>query len=115
MERLAEITGLGEVEIEAFRADLARMKASERPGFLKEVITQEEARRADLLAGREEDLVDDAKVLLESLPEEMENIRKKLVEKGMAPEEIGIILEEAKTLSKPDLDALLDSLGIRLD
>ncbi|MHA2360816.1 MAG: hypothetical protein ACXAB6_02645, partial [Candidatus Thorarchaeota archaeon] len=115
LERLAEITGLGEVEIEAFRADLARMKASERPGFLKEVIEQEEARRADLLAGKEEDLVADAEVLLESLPEEMENIRKKLVEKGMAPEEIDIILEEAKTLSKPDLDALLDSLGIRLD
>ncbi|MBE0527528.1 MAG: hypothetical protein IH631_11345 [Candidatus Thorarchaeota archaeon] len=50
LEELASITGLGEEEIEAFRADLSRMKASERPGFLKEVIDQERARRADVLA-----------------------------------------------------------------
>ncbi|MCK5264602.1 MAG: hypothetical protein KAR03_03260, partial [Candidatus Thorarchaeota archaeon] len=50
LEELALITGLGEAEIEAFRTDLARMKASERPGFLKEVIDQERARRADVLA-----------------------------------------------------------------
>ena len=38
LEELAAITGLGAVEIEAFKADLARMRASERPGFLKEVM-----------------------------------------------------------------------------
>jgi hypothetical protein len=33
----------------------------------------------------------------------------------MAIDEIDIIIEEAKSLSKADLDALLNSLGINLD
>ena len=115
LERLAEITGLGEVEIQAFRADLARMKPSERPGFLKEVIEQEEARRAEELAGKEEVIAEptlDKK--LEELPEETEELKQKLLSKGLAPEEIEVILEEAKNLSKADLEALLASLGIDL-
>jgi hypothetical protein len=115
LEELASITGLGDEEIEAFRADLARMKASERPGFLREVIDQERARRADVLAGpiKEEPKVED--VPLSDLPGELEDLRKKLLKKGMAGDEIDIIIEEAKSLSKADLDALLDSLGIELD
>ncbi len=115
LEELASITGLGEAEIEAFRADLSRMKASERPGFLKEVIDQEKARRADVLAKpvkvtpRKEDIP------LKDLPGELEDLRTKLMKKGMASDEIDIIVEEAKSLSKADLDALLDSLGISLD
>lgn len=116
LERLAEITGLGAVEIEAFKADLAKMKASERPGFIREVITQEEARRADALArAKEPDREFEVPSTLEARPEELDEIRQKLVTKGMAPEEIDVILEEAKNLSKADLEALLDSLGIRLD
>ncbi|MDF1540860.1 MAG: hypothetical protein P1Q69_18325, partial [Candidatus Thorarchaeota archaeon] len=116
LERLAEITGLGTAEVDAFRADLATMKASERPGFLKEVIVQEEARRADALSKADDK--DEPEVDVESLgerPEDMEEIREKLITKGMAPEEIEVILEEAKSLSKADVSALLDSLGIRLD
>jgi hypothetical protein len=115
LEELASITGLGEEEIEAFRADLARMKASERPGFLKEVIDQERARRADVLAGPVVEEAPVEEVPLADLPGELEDLRKKLLKKGMASEEIDIIVQEAKTLSKADLDALLDSLGIDLD
>ena len=116
LEELASITGLGEEEIEAFRADLARMKASERPGFLKEVIDQEKARRADVLAPKPaEKEVPEQDIPLEELPGELEDLRKKLLKKGMASEEIDIIVNEAKSLSKADLDALLDSLGIDLD
>jgi len=116
LEELALITGLGEEEIEAFRADLARMKASERPGFLKEVIDQERARRADVLADKPvKKPKSDAEIPLEELPGELEDLRKKLLKKGMASEEIDIIVNEAKSLSKADLDALLDSLGIELD
>jgi hypothetical protein len=113
--RLAEITGLGPEEIEAFRADLARMRPSERSGFLREVITQEEARRAEALAGYEVEPEPVEKVVLEEEPGEMEELRARLIKKGMAMEEIEIILEQAKTLSRADLEALLDSLGISLD
>ncbi|MGY5872462.1 MAG: hypothetical protein RTV72_09470 [Candidatus Thorarchaeota archaeon] len=115
LEELASITGLGEAEIEAFRADLARMKASERPGFLKEVIDQERARRADVLAKPVKEVAAPEDILLADLPSELEDLRKKLLKKGMAGDEIDIILEEAKSLSKADLNALLDSLGIDLD
>ncbi|TFG33769.1 hypothetical protein EU527_06780 [Candidatus Thorarchaeota archaeon] len=115
LEELASITGLGESEIEAFRADLARMKASERPGFLKEVIEQERARRADVLAKPVKEKLIPDHIPLQDLPGELEDLRNKLLKKGMAAEEIDIILEEAKSLSKADLDALLDSLGIDLD
>ncbi|MHA1135706.1 MAG: hypothetical protein ACTSSE_04400 [Candidatus Thorarchaeota archaeon] len=115
LEELASITGLGDEEIEAFRADLARMKASERPGFLKEVIDQERARRADVLATPTDVVTPEEDIPLQDLPGELDNLRKKLLKKGMAGEEIDIIINEAKSLSKADLDALLDSLGIDLD
>jgi len=115
LEELAAITGLGAAEIDAFRADLARMRASERPGFLKEVIDQEKARRADVLAKPPEEEPAPEEVPLEQRPEELDDLRQKLLKKGMAAEEIDVIVEEAKSLSKADLDALLSSLGIDLD
>jgi len=116
LERLADITNLGPDELAAFRADLSRMKASERPGFLREVIEQEEARRADALAERDGVRKTDRDAeLLGAQPEELESIRKKLRQKGMADSEIEIIIQQAENLSKADLEALLDSLGIRLD
>lgn len=113
LERLAEITGLGKLELEAFRQDLARMRASERPGFIREVIEQEEARRAEALA-EAEPIPAEAKEILEEKPEELEELRLKLKRKGMSDDEIEIIIDQAKGLSKADLEALLDSLGIKL-
>ncbi len=115
LEELASITGLGEAEIEAFRTDLARMRPSERPGFLKEVIDQEKARRADALAKPVKEAPAREELRLEETPGELQDLKEKLLKKGMAPEEIEVIVEEAKSLSKADLDALLDSLGIDLD
>jgi hypothetical protein len=115
LEELASITGLGETEIEAFRADLARMRASERTGFLKEVIDQEKARRADVLAKPPVDELTPEEIPLEQRPEELEDLRQKLLKKGMSADEIDVIIEEAKSLSKADLDALLSSIGIDID
>lgn len=117
LAQLAALTGLGQVELDAFRADISRMRASERPGFIREVIQQEEARRAEDIAAKKEPAKPEVETptRLADRPEDLEEIRQKLVTKGMAPEEIDIILEEAKNLSKADLKALLDSLGIRLD
>ncbi|RDE10809.1 MAG: hypothetical protein C4K47_10925 [Candidatus Thorarchaeota archaeon] len=117
LEQLASITGLGAKEVEAFRSDLARMKPSERPGFLREVIAQEQARRAEALGEKaaEKPAVKPEKELLGAKPTEMEELKMKLQKKGMAPEEVDIILDQAKSLSKADLKALLDSLGIELD
>lgn len=115
LEHLAAITGLREAELEAFRQDLSRMKASERPGFIREVIEQEEARRAEALEEDEEARrPEEAKEVLEQKPEELEELRVKLRRKGMSNDEIDITIEQAKGLSKADLEALLDSLGIRL-
>ncbi|TFG09279.1 hypothetical protein EU538_05575 [Candidatus Thorarchaeota archaeon] len=114
LERLAEITGLGNEEVEAFRTDLARMKPSERPGFIKEVIAQEEARRADELAGEEEPEIKREPTLGE-LPEELQDLKMKLEQKGMSSDEVDTILEEARNLSKADLKALLESLGIDIE
>ncbi|MFW9956334.1 MAG: hypothetical protein ACFFD3_17460, partial [Candidatus Thorarchaeota archaeon] len=116
LTELAALTGLGQIEIDAFRADLARMKSSERPGFLREVIEQEKARRADDIAkAKEIEEPERVAETLEQRPEDIAELREKLLAKGMAPEEIDVILEEARNLSKADLKALLDSLGIRLD
>jgi hypothetical protein len=113
LEELADLTGLGEKELEAFRSDLARMKASERPGFIREVIRQEKARKTEEGAlveePEEKELVEKT---LGSQPEELEDLREKLKDKGMTPDEIEVILEQAKNLSKSDLEALLESLGI---
>jgi hypothetical protein len=116
LQQLASITGLGPQEVEAFRSDLARMKPSERPGFLREVITQEQARRAEALAEKagEKVSVKPEKEILGAKPDELQELKMKLQKKGMAPEEVEIIVEQAKSLSKADLQALLDSLGISL-
>ncbi len=117
LDQLASITGLGAQEIDAFRSDLARMKPSERPGFLHEVIAQEQARRAEALAEKAagKPSVKPEKELFGAKPSDMEELKAKLQKKGMAPEEVDIILDQAKSLSKADFKALLDSLGIELD
>ena len=91
------------------------MKPSERPGFLKEVINQEKARRADALARPSERRAAVEDMTLDQLPDELEDLKQRLLKKGMAPEEIEVIIEESKSLSKADLEALLDSLGIDLE
>jgi hypothetical protein len=117
LEQLASITGLRPAEVEAFRSDLARMKPSERPGFLHEVIAQEQARRAEALAEKagEKPAVKPEKELFGAKLGDIEELKAKLQKKGMAPEEVDLILDQAKSLSKADLKALLDSLGIELD
>ncbi|TXT54637.1 MAG: hypothetical protein BAJATHORv1_60134 [Candidatus Thorarchaeota archaeon] len=149
LDRLTEITGLGESDLEAFKLDLARMRVSERIGFLKEVIAQEEARRAEALAetrpsevptvpevtepiGEAPEKLEETELMepeakevaaepepkpkrpktLGEQPEVLEEFRKKLLQKGIAQEEIAIILEQAQDLSKADMEALLKSLGI---
>ena len=114
LERLAEITGLGDEEIAAFKSDLARMKVSERPGFIREVIAQEEARRAESLAAKEGRVEETKPPAIGEVEADLTELRLKLEKKGISPDEIEIILEQARSLSKADLKALLDSLGIDL-
>ncbi len=115
LEYLAQLTGLGDEEIEAFRSDLARMKPSERVGFLREVIAQEEQRRAEAIAEAEGKVQEVREPALAEHPEQLEELRRRLEQKGIGPDEIEIILEQAKTLSKADLEALLRSIGLDLD
>ncbi len=112
LEELASITGLSEEDIEEFKEDLYKMKASERIGFVKEVIAQERARRAKAIAeGKTPIEKPKPKEKPEHLTEEeIEELRKKLKEKGISDSEIELILEQAKELSRADLDALLDTI-----
>ncbi len=112
LDELASITGLSEEDIEEFKEDLYKMRASERIGFVKEVIEQERARRAKALAeGKITEMPKAPEEKPEHLTEEeIEELRKKLKEKGVSDSEIELIIEQAKELSRADLDALLDTI-----
>lgn len=108
LEELASITGLEEEDINVLRTDLARMRASERPGFLLEVIKQERARRAQDISEEKEEV----KAAERVTEEELEDIRKKLEKLGIAPDEIDVIIENARELTRAEIDALLDSFDV---
>ena len=104
---LAEITGLNEEDIAVFRSDLARMKASERSGFIQEVIVQEKARRAETIAKKKKKKTARKK----ATKGELEEVRTKLKEIGIDGDELELIMENAEALTKAEIDALLDDMG----
>ncbi|MFW9933877.1 MAG: hypothetical protein ACFFDR_14670, partial [Candidatus Thorarchaeota archaeon] len=112
LAELAVIIGLTETDVAALRNDLDKMKPSERGGFLNEVIRQERARRAKELAD-----TSDIMESVDAIPEEKlsENellaLRERLIDMGIDPTEADLMVEQAKNLSKAEIDALLDQIG----
>jgi hypothetical protein len=104
---LAEITGLNEEDITVFRSDLARMKPSERPGFIQEVIVQEKARRAEDIAKKKKK----KKARKKATKGELEEVRIKLKKLGIDGDELELIMENAKDLTKAEIDALLEDMN----
>ncbi len=104
---LAEITNLGEEDIQAFRVDLARMKPSERPGFLNEVIKQEKARRAEEIAKKTPGKADAARKVT---PEELQEVGERLQKLGLPEDQIEEVLESAKDMTRAELDAVLEQM-----
>ncbi|MFW9849332.1 MAG: hypothetical protein ACFFF4_09330, partial [Candidatus Thorarchaeota archaeon] len=112
LAELAEITGLEETDVAAFRTDLARMKPSERPGFLNEVIKQERARRAEEIAEKKPEK-DDATRLV--TPEELEEVGERLLQMGLSQEQVDEVLEGAKDMTRAELETVLDQLDDSLN
>ncbi len=112
LDELAIVIGLTADDLTVLRDDLEQMAPSERAGFISEVLRQEKSRRAKEIAetAREEDLV------YEMAPgklteEELDDIRSKLMKMGIEKDEVELMVEQARGLTKPEIQALLDQLG----
>ncbi|MDF1541197.1 MAG: hypothetical protein P1Q69_20025, partial [Candidatus Thorarchaeota archaeon] len=110
LAELASLVGLTESDVAVLSRDLDAMRPSERPGFLMEVIKQERARRAPGLPEGDEAVgeIPEAVRLSET---EIEDLRTRLTILGIEEAEVDIMIEQAKTLSKAEIEALLDQLG----
>jgi len=117
LRELAELTDLGPEEIEAFKQDLYKMRPSERVGFVKEVIKQEQARRAEEIAKRKAESAVEVPKEAEKedklSPEELDEMRRRLMEMGMDIDEIELVVEQARELSRADAEELLKTLGLK--
>jgi Mg/Co/Ni transporter MgtE len=113
---LAEVVGLEESDVATLRRDLDAMRPSERAGFLSEVIKQERARRARAIAEAEvaaEPSVPAAEVSRKLTEEELEYLHERLKAMGIEDTEADLMVEQAKNLTKAEVDALLDQIGGR--
>ncbi|MHA2379312.1 MAG: hypothetical protein ACXADS_08540 [Candidatus Thorarchaeota archaeon] len=114
LDELQTVIGLTEDDVAVLRHDLDRMRPSERAGFIGEVLKQERARRARELAEAEieaevPEVVAEAERKLTE--EELEHLREELIKMGIEPSEADLMVEQARTLTKAEIDALLDQIG----
>ena len=108
LSELAEITGLTEDDVSAFNADLMRMKPSDRSGFLMEVIRQEKARRSEDIAEKEKEKKVSRKTVTKA---ELDEVRAKFEAMGFNEEQLELLIENAKNLTKAEIDTLLKDMG----
>jgi Mg/Co/Ni transporter MgtE len=90
------------------------MRPSERAGFIGEVLKQERARRARELVEAEKAAMPGKAVehLQRKLTEdELKQLRERLVEMGIEETEADVMIEQARNLTKAEIDALLDQIG----
>ena len=111
---LAEVVGLEESDVATLRRDLDAMRPSERAGFLSEVIKQERARRARAIAEAEvaaEPSAPVAELSRKLTEEELDYLRERLKAMGIEDTETDLMVEQARNLTKAEVDALLDQIG----
>jgi hypothetical protein len=111
---LARVVGLTPDDVDTLRQDLDKMRPSERAGFINEVLKQERSRRARELADAE-------RVAEEGLPEEvveerlseeeLVHLKERLLQMGIEETEAELMIEQAKNLSRAEIDALLSEIG----
>jgi hypothetical protein len=114
LTELAEVVGLTEDDIDILRRDLDKMRPSERAGFIGEVLKQERARRArEIAEAKLEPEVPEAVAELERklTEEELEHLRERLLSLGISDTEADLMVEQARSLTKAEIDALLDEIG----
>jgi hypothetical protein len=109
-----EVVGLEESDVATLRKDLDAMRPSERAGFLSEVIKQERARRAQAIADVEvaaEPGVPAEEASRKLTEEELDYLRERLEAMGIEDTETDLMVEQARNLTKAEVDALLDQIG----
>ncbi len=114
LEDLAIVVGLTPEDINTLRQDLDKMRPSERAGFISEVLKQERSRRAQELAEAERVAEEGvpAEVAEERLSEdELIHLRERLSKMGIEETEVELMVEQAKNLTKAEIDALLREIG----
>jgi hypothetical protein len=114
LEDLAVVVGLTPDDIQTLRQDLDKMRPSERAGFINEVLKQERSRRARELAEAEkvvEEGVPAAEVEERLSEEELAHLKERLLKMGIEETEADLMIEQARYLSKAEIDALLEEIG----
>ena len=111
LQELAAVTGLTEADISVLREDLEKMRPSERAGFIGEVIKQERARRARDLAEAGKPAEAKAAVRRKPTEEELAVFKEKLLAMGIEETEADLMVEQARELTKAEIDALLEQIG----
>jgi len=114
LEQLATVVGLTPDDIDTLRQDLDKMRPSERAGFINEVLKQERSRRARELAEAEKIVEEGApsEVVEERLSEEeLLHLRERLIKMGIEETEADLMIEQARNLSKSEIEALLEEIG----
>jgi hypothetical protein len=114
LAELAQVVGLSESDVAVLKQDLEKMRPSERAGFVSEVLRQERARRAREIVEAEKAAMPGKAVehLERKLTEsELKQLRERLVEMGIEESEADIMIEQARNLTKAEIDALLDQIG----
>ncbi|MBD3405207.1 MAG: hypothetical protein GF411_03610 [Candidatus Lokiarchaeota archaeon] len=111
LHELATVVGLTEDDIQTLRINLEAMRPSERAGFISEVIRQERSRRAKELAEETAAESADEDVEQKLTDAELDDLREKLRKMGISESEVEIMIEQAKELSKAEVEALIDQIG----
>lgn len=114
LEDLATVVGLTPDDIDTLRMDLDKMRPSERAGFINEVLKQERSRRARELAEAERVAEEGIPVEVEEerlTEEELVHLKERLLKMGIEETEADLMVEQARNLSRAEIDALLSEIG----
>ncbi|MFW9837827.1 MAG: hypothetical protein ACFFE7_09925 [Candidatus Thorarchaeota archaeon] len=114
LDELAVVVGLTPDDIDTLRQDLDKMRPSERAGFINEVLRQERSRRARELAEAErvaEEGVPTEEVEERLTEDELMHLKERLLNMGIEETEADLMIEQARNLSKAEIDALLEEIG----
>ncbi|MCK5390595.1 MAG: hypothetical protein KAJ36_08895, partial [Candidatus Thorarchaeota archaeon] len=111
LQELASVVGLSEADINTLKQDLDQMRPSERAGFISEVLKQERSRRAKELAEAKIDVEKDTEKVEVLSENEILHLRERLLKMGIEETEVDIMIEQAKHLSKAEIESLLEEIG----
>jgi len=114
LDDLAVVVGLTPDDIDTLRHDLDKMRPSERAGFINEVLRQERSRRARELTEAErisEVGIPEPEVEERLTEEELDHLKERLLSMGIEETEADLMIEQARNLSKAEIEALLKEIG----